>query len=761
MARAVASLLALTLFAACGGADPASQRTEAPSSPPGSSHGSHRAAATAAAAPANAPPQPQSQSHQRMVALLAEAAAQAKVDNPFFGERRLQRLRAEVDRLGEAAPWRLRWEAGTAALELGLEAEAIERLADTRQRLLDGRLQADTAAKVGVCYHLGVAWLRRGETENCCVNPTEETCILPIRGDGVHARRAGSEHAIEHLTEVLRNTPPDDYWHHNARWLLNLAHMTLGTFPDGVPAEHRLPAKAFTPEGPFPRFRNLAPIAGLDVEGTAGGIAVEDFDGDELLDVAMSDWAPTGQLRVFRHDRNGHFTDVTDAAGLRGITGGLNLVHADVDDDGDVDLLVLRGGWWHEAGRLPCSLLQNDGKGRFTDVTFAVGLADRREPTQTAAFADYDRDGDLDLYVGGEASPRVPCRCHLYRRDGGRYVDVTDAAGVANGRYAKGVAWGDVDGDCDLDLYVSNMGGDNRLYENRGDGTFTDVAARAGVTKPTNSFPTWFWDVDNDGALDLFVANYDTGVAHLASWLVGGALRFDVARCYRGDGKGGFADATAALGLAQPMMPMGSATGDLDNDGWIDAYVGTGDPQYASLMPNVVLRNDGGRRLQDRTMASGMGHLQKGHGVAIADIDHDGDQDVLEVVGGAYPGDAFRNALFENPGDGNHWVTLRLVGVASPRCALGARVTVVVRDGGGERRICRQVDQGGSFAGNPPRLTIGLGAATAIVAVEVRWPTSGAVQRVEGVPLDAAVRIVEGEPRPVLLPLPRLPIRRG
>ena len=696
-----------------------------------------------------------------MVQLLADAARAAAIDNPFFGERRLARLQAEVARLGEAAPWRLRWEAGVAELELGHEAAAIERLADTRQRLLDGRLQGDTAAKVGVCYHLAVAWLRRGETENCCVNPNEETCILPIRGDGVHARREGSQRAAEHLLEALRNTAKDDYWHYNAQWLLNLAHMTLGTFPDGVPAEHRLPAQAFAAEGPFPRFRNVAPIAGLDVEGTAGGIAVEDFNGDELLDVVVSDWAPDGQLRFFHHERDGHFTDCTAQAGLDGITGGLNLVHADADDDGDMDVLVLRGGWWHEAGRLPCSLLQNDGKGRFTDVTFAVGLGERREPTQTAAFGDYDRDGDLDLYVGGEASARVPCRGHLYRRDGDRYVDVTDAAGVANGRYAKGVVFGDVDADVDLDLFVSNLGGDNRLYENRGDGTFVDVAARAGVTRPQNSFPTWFWDVDNDGALDLFVSNYDTGVAHLASHLLGGALPFSTARCYHGDGAGGFADVTAAMGVTQPMMPMGSGIGDLDNDGWIDCYLGTGDPQYASLMPNIVLQNDGGRRLVERTMASGMGHLQKGHGVAIADIDHDGDQDVLEVIGGAYPGDAFRNALFENPGDGNHWLTVRLVGRDSPRCALGARVTVIARGRDGVRRIHRQVDQGGSFSGSPLRLTIGLGAAATVEAIEVRWPRSGKVQRVVAPPIDAAVRIVEGDAKCVELDLPRLPIRRG
>ena len=699
-------------------------------------------------------------SHERMVALLDELAAKADVDNPFFGRQRLAALRTKLQAAGPRADWRLRWETATAALEQGQEREAIELLTATHDAIVRGELAAEPAGRVGVAFHLGLAWLRFGETENCCKLPNQERCILPIRGAGTHSERAGSENALRYFGEVLQNVPPGGYWHWQTLWLANIAHMTLGTWPDGLEPALRLPAKAFAPEAELPRWCNVAPEAGVDRLGNAGGVVCEDFDGDEWLDLVVSDWAPHGQLRFFHNRGDGTFEDRTEVAGLTGITGGLHMVHADHDDDGDVDVLVLRGGWWFEHGRLPCSLLRNRGDGFFDDVTLDVGLGERLEPTQTAGFADFDRDGDLDLYIGGSRSRRVACTSHLYRNDGARFVDVTKVAGVADERYAKGVAWGDVDDDGWPDLYVSNIGSDNRLYRNRGDGTFVDIAPAAGVTKPTNSFATWFWDFDSDGALDLFVANYDTGVAHLASHLAGGSLPFTTAAFYRGDGKGGFRNVTRDLGFTMPTMPMGCSVGDLDGDGWLDCYLGTGDPSYSSLMPNVALRNLGGQKLQDVTMATGLGHLQKGHGVAFCDHDHDGDQDLFEVIGGAYPGDAFRCGLFANPGHGNHWLTVRLVGTESPRCGLGAKVCVTVREGGQSRRIWRHTGPGASFGGNPLRLEFGLGKAERIERVEVAWPRRGVVQVLTDVPMDAIVRVVEGEAKCERVAIPAAPGRR-
>jgi hypothetical protein len=704
--------------------------------------------------------EPRPAGHVRMVALLAERATAGSAVNPFFGDGPLRRLTRELEQRGDAADWRLRLDTAAAALRHGDARRSIELLCSAADGLRQGRLAGDAAAALAVSYQLGVSWLRLAETQNCCARPTHESCIVPIVGTGRHTATEGSQRAIECFVEVLRNTPAGDYWHYAAMWLLNIAHMTLGSYPDGVPAAWQLPAAAFAPECDFPRFRDVAPAVGLDTNGTAGGVVVDDFDGDEWLDLIVSDWAPDGQLRCFRNQRDGSFADATEAAGLTGITGGLHLVHADYDEDGDLDVLVLRGGWWFECGLLPCSLLQNDGRGRFTDVTFAVGLGERQLPTQTAAFADYDLDGDLDLYIGSESSPRVRCASQLYRNDGGRFTDVARAAGVTNDAYAKGVAWGDVDGDRWPDLYVSNIDGANRLYRNRGDGTFVDAAAAAGVLAPAAGFATWFWDFDADGAADLFVANYDTGCAHLASYLRGGSLPFATMRLYRGDGAGGFVDVTRAAGLAVPAMPMGCNFGDLDNDGWLDCYLGTGDPQYASLMPNLMFRNRGGAAFDGVTMAGGFGHLQKGHGVAFADLDHDGDQDVFEVMGGAYPGDAFRNVLFENPGFGNRWLTVRLVGTASARCAIGASLCVTVREGGRRRTIRRGVDAGSSFGGNPLRQTLGLGRAEAIERCEVCWPRTGRVQVVDDVPLDAVIRIVEGRAGWERIAVGAVPFRR-
>ena len=200
---------------------------------------------------------------------------------------------------------------------------------------------------------------------------------------------------------------------------------------------------------------------------------------------------------------------------------------------------------------------------------------------------------------------------------------------------------------------------------------------------------------------------------------------------------------------------MGSNFGDLDNDGYPDFYLGTGYPTYHSLMPNVMYRNRDGRGFSDVTYAGGFGHLQKGHAVVFADLDHDGDQDVFEQMGGAFPGDGFGNALYENPGLGNRWITVGLEGVRSNRSAIGARIRAVVVDeeGSGRRSVYRHVNSGGSFGGNPLRQTLGLGRASRIERLEVFWPATGVTQTFPDPPLDRIIHIVEGEPSYSILAL--------
>ena len=169
---------------------------------------------------------------------------------------------------------------------------------------------------------------------------------------------------------------------------------------------------------------------------------------------------------------------------------------------------------------------------------------------------------------------------------------------------------------------------------------------------------------------------------------------------------------TAEVGLDRVVLPMGSNFGDLDNDGFLDIYLGTGRPSYSYLMPNVLFNNDGGRRFEDVTAATGTGHLQKGHGVAFADWDRDGDADIFLEAGGAVPGDRAHNVLFQNPGHGNHWLTVKLVGTRTNRAALGARIRVDLP--GPTAAVAsryRTITTGSSFGGNPLACTIGLGQA--------------------------------------------------
>ncbi|MGE3351282.1 MAG: CRTAC1 family protein [Planctomycetota bacterium] len=684
--------------------------------------------------------------HRRMLGVLRDLHALRHEENVFVGDRAVRLARAAIDGAGGGGPWQAHQELGYALVRLGREREGLKVLQDALQAVASGELAGGADAELSLHFHLGVAWLRLGETENCCQQRNEQSCILPLRGGALHGKPEGSERAMAHFLWVLARTPEDDYWHLANRWLLNVAAMTLGRHPEAVPERHRIPERALRSAAGFPHLANAGARLGLDQEGLSGGIAVEDFDGDGRLDVLASDWATDGQLRLFVRAADGAFVDHTTAAGLDGLYGGLNLVTGDYDGDGDVDALVLRGAWLLEFGRHPNSLLRNDGAGRFEDVTFASGLGRQHWPTQTAAFCDYDRDGDLDLCIGNECSSKLRCANQLFRNDGdGTFTDVAEAAGVENFAYCKAVAWGDVDGDLWPDLYVSNIDGPNRLYRNRGDGTFEDMAAARGVQDPVASFPCWFWDFDQDGHLDLWVGAYATGIGHLAAWHLGIDVPQETDRLYRGDGQGGFVDVTASRGLAAPTMPMGCNFGDLDGDGYPDVYLGTGDTHLYSLMPNVLWKNERGERFVDVTMASGTGHLQKGHGIAFADFDHDGDLDLFARLGGAYRGDAYASTVFENPGFGNRWLALRLEGRHSERSALHARIRVVVADAGGERTVHARVGTGGSFGCNPLRQTIGLGRAERLVRVEVSWPRDGRSQTWTGLDLDRGYRLVEGE----------------
>jgi hypothetical protein len=646
--------------------------------------------------------------------------------------------------------WQVLLDLGVAELRLGRLEAGIGHLLAAYQLLPKIKPYIQKIQVDKTIFELGVGYIRFGETMNCAIMHNAESCLLPIRGGGIHTLREGSTKAIQYFTEVLESTSPsaDEVYgyYYPALWLLNIAQMTLGQYPDKVPEQYRIPWSKFESEVPFPRFRNVAMKLGLDTFNLAGGVIIDDFDGDGDLDIVTSTWDIARPMHLFVNNSDGTFTDRSREAGLDGLLGGLNLLQADYDNDGHPDILVLRGAWAGKAGQHPKSLLRNRGDGTFEDVTFEAGLAEVNYPTQAAAWADYDNDGDLDLFVGNESDDTLRAPSQLFQNQGdGTFRDVAAEAGVKFYAFTKGVSWGDYDGDGFPDLYVSNFKSSNRLFRNQGDGTFKDVTAQLGVGNPITSFPCWFWDYNNDGFLDLFVASYDGSIAHQALYRLGHPPRFEKACLYEGDGKGGFREVAAQRGLGIPMQAMGSNFGDLDNDGYLDFYLGTGDPSYSSIEPNLMFLNQAGQRFADISVAGGFAHLQKGHAVAFADLDNDGDLDVFEKMGGAYPGDAFSDVLYENPGMGNNWMTVQLVGRKSNRSAIGARIRVQIEENGVTRSIYRHVNSGGSFGANPLRQTIGLGKAKAAQRLEIFWPRTGKTQALINPPTGQFIQVVEGE----------------
>jgi hypothetical protein len=685
-------------------------------------------------------------SHQRMIRELAAIAERAKVEHKYHGNGKAKRMWDELAAAGDTAPWKLRLDSALEHLRLGATRVGIDILERALAAIEQGKIDGDTDARNGLRFYLGMAWLRLAESDNCCAQPTPESCILPLRGGALHTAQEGSQKSIPYFLAVMADTPSGDRWHLSARWLVNLAHMTLGTWPDGVPEAHRIPASALQSKTPFPHFPNVADKVGLDTFGMLGGIIADDFDGDNDLDLMMSLWSADGQLRYWQNDGNGRFVERTKEAGLVGITSGINLFQVDYDNDGDLDAYVLRGAWLYDFGRHPNSLLENQGDGTFIDVAFAAGLGEVHYPSSTCDWADYDNDGDLDLYVGNETSQLIEAPNQLFRNEGdGTFFDIAQRAGVRNLGYTKGVSFGDYDQDGLADLYVSNLHEPNRLYRNAGNGRFVDVAEKFGMHEPTESFGAWFFDYDNDGALDVFCAAYCTHIGDLCAHLLQQPRpNPESMRLWRGDGKGGFTEVTKAAGLDIPTMPMGANFGDLDNDGYLDIYLGTGDPHYYSLMPNLLLHNQRGKGFADVTMASGMGHLQKGHGTCFADFDDDGDLDVYTIQGGAYPGDAAHNALFLNPGFGNHWLAVQLVGTYSNRSAIGAHIAATIDDGGTERTVHRDVGSGGCFGANPLRQHLGLGQANVVKSLTITWPRDRKQVVLRDLPVDRTIRIVEG-----------------
>lgn len=597
---------------------------------------------------------------------------------------------------------------------------------------------------------LGVAYLRKAEVENCVNNHNEYSCLLPIDKKGQHTLRDPGEKALKIFRDLLEKPEATI----QTKWLYNLTFMTLGGYPEKVEKQYLMDPSIFKSEIDFPRFNEIGTSIGIGVNDIAGGVVMDDFNNDGFLDLMVSSYGLDDQLKLFINNGKNGFEDATESANLLGLWSGLNIIQADYNNDGWLDVFILRGAWLGNDGNHPNSLLKNNGDGTFSDVTKKSGLYSLF-PTQTASWGDYNNDGWIDLFIGNEHSNNVNAASQLYENKGdGTFVEVANRQGVAINGFVKGCVWGDYNNDSYPDLYLSLIDGQNYLLKNEGPDknyVFTNNAVETKTTEPFASFPCWFFDYNQDGWEDIFVSGFDfrqfeTAAGEVAKDYLNLPVKATLPRLYRNDQNGKFTEVSAESNVDKVLYTMGCNFGDLNNDGNPDFYAATGTPDFRALVPNRMFLNDNGKRFLDVTTSGGFGHLQKGHGVAFGDLDSDGDQDVYNVLGGSYDGDNFMNALFLNPGNDKSWIKLKLQGTVSNKSAIGARVEIQAVNNEGElKAFYNTVSSGGSFGANPLLVEQGLGDYDTIKSVEITWPGQREVQVFKNIQTKKSYIITEGE----------------
>ena len=502
------------------------------------------------------------------------------------------------------------------------------------------------------------------------------------------------------------------------------------------------------------------------VESIGVGVAFLDYDNDGWPDVFLVNGSrfdgPTEGLtnHLYRNNRDGTFTDVTAQAGLVRSGWGQSVAVGDYDNDGFEDLFITY--WGYNA------LYHNNGDGTFTDVSRRAGVAGERVRWGSgASFFDYDRDGDLDLFVANYldldiartpapgANPNcawlgLPVICGprglpfstnlLYRNNGdGTFTDVSAASGIglAIESYALGVLAADLDGDGWQDLYVACDSTRSLFYRNRGNGTFTERGVMVGLAYDESGMEqagmgVALRDYDRDGLLDVVKTNFVDDYPNL----------------YRNVGKAGFQDRTLAAGLGiNPQYVLWSPIlADFDNDGWADLFFSAGHffnevDQLASVQrfknPRLLYWNLGGGRFEDVSERAGPG-IRAHHssrGAAAGDFDNDGNLDLLVMNMNEPP-----SLLKNSSRSGNNWLKVRLVGTRSNRSAIGAKVRVIT---GAEQQSAVVLSQTGFYSHDDSRLHFGLGKAEQADAVEVIWP-SGLAETFRNLKANQTVTLQEG-----------------
>lgn len=707
-------------------------------------------------------------STQKMIDILE--GIRKKHNNPannFCAEAKIAKCDADLAVTTDpAARLNIQFIKAQAMLEYGDEAGSIAIYED-----LFKMVGTNPEARGQLLTLLGMAYLRLAERNNCVMGHGSESCIMPIQGSGIHKNKDAARKAAGFF-ELKMAEKPDDL---DARWLLNIAYMVLGEYPSGVPAKWLIGGLDAPDAHPVKQFADLSTDLGMMVDNRSGGSILEDFDGDGDLDYVTSAWGLDDPMHFFENNGAGSFTDISKKTGLGRIMGGLNLTQTDYNNDGLIDIFVLRGAWQGQVGygEQPNSLLKNNGDGTFSDVTIDAGLLSYC-PTQTATWNDFNNDGWLDVFIGNEttdAQHLYPCELYMNNKNG-TFTNIAGAGKELNITvFAKGVASGDFDNDGWIDLFISTLTGQKVLLRNKGlagaEPKFDYVSQSAGLATETGrTFPTWFFDYDNDGWLDIFSCNYEFN-RPLSFYAAREALNpsSDWAGkpyIFKNNKNGTFANVSQKLGLNKTAFAMGANFGDFDNDGWLDFYLSTGNPNYMSLVPNRLFHNIGGQKFEDVTNSSRTGNLQKGHAVSFGDLDNDGDQDIHADLGGAFRGDHFPNALYVNPGQNdNHFIYLKLEGKTSNRLAIGANLTIKFTENGKQRMVYREVNSGGSFGCSPLRREIGIGQATQIDEIIVKWPASKTVQTFKNVQADQLIKITEGKDEFEKLPLPKMVFKRA
>jgi len=526
--------------------------------------------------------------------------------------------------------------------------------------------------------------------------------------------------------------------------MLRAQTIMAGLSESTIPDEYRLPGP---PSAPSPiRFSDVTEKAGVKNLALGRGVAWGDFDRDGYDDLLVC--AERAPFRLFRNLGNGQFTPVAEKVGLVDPVGlGCYTAHfVDYDNDGFEDIFLASNGW---GGTNRLFLFHNDDGRRFTDVTRKARL-ERPINAFGASWADYDNDGYVDLAVAAGIVQPGGDRVHLFRNNAdGTFSDVGFRAGLRWRAPRISVCWGDYDNDGHPDLFATGFAQGCDLYHNLGNGRFKNVTVKAGIKCPSSNYTCEFFDYDNDGNSDIFVSTYPSwglqwkDLKSMVEMQISGSpapLRLQQL-LFRNEGDGSFTQVSEQAGIVGWHGGMASQVGDVDNDGYPDIVIGTGNPQLDWTEPDVIYHNDAGGHFANVASSAGLNNYSMLHGIAFSDYDHSGNLSFYGSYGGFYWGTRDQARLYRNTGSGMHSLEIQLVGTQSNRDAIGARVVARV-----DKRMIYQVLDGGTGFGsmNSRVLHIGLGAADVADSIRIDWP-SRATQTFGPIQGGQRIKIVEGE----------------